>query len=154
MTTGKSGLRRRTAVSLPVTSSDGDSVAQFDGAVDALHKLNRALPTTALGAEEVSALGGLLCQISGALLTLTDLLSAAARHHDHVRLLRAHTDTTAAQRSPQATTLLRDCRGGYLAAYISARAFHADLKHCPPIRAHQGNGATGQVVRDVDPSAD
>ncbi|MGH3838887.1 MAG: hypothetical protein ACRDSF_24810 [Pseudonocardiaceae bacterium] len=131
MTSGIAGRRRRTAVSvsLPVTSRD--PVEQLDRAVDALYQVNRALPKTALSREELIALGGLLIQISGALLTLTDLLSAPTRPYDHARLRRAATNATPAQRPPSATSLLRDCRDGYLAAHRSARALHTDLRRCP-----------------------
>jgi hypothetical protein len=80
--------------------------------------------------EELIALGGLLTQVSGALLTLTDLLSAPAHHYDRTRVLHAIADTTSAARPPASTSLLRDCRDGFLVAYSSARAFHADLKRC------------------------
>ena len=140
MTTGVSGHRRRTAVSvsLPVTSSD--PVEQLDQIVETFHQVNRALPKTVLGREELIAVGGLLIQISGALLTLTDLLSVSTHQHDRARLRRADTDTTPIQRLPVATSLLRDCRDGVLAAYNSARAFHADLRRCSRTRAHRDNG--------------
>lgn len=140
MTTGISSHRRRAAVSmsLPVTSSD--PVDQLDRVVETFHQVNRTLPKAVLGREELIALGGLLTQINGALLTLTDLLSAPAHHYDRARLLRADTDTTSAQRQPAATSLLRDCRDGYFAAYTSARAFHADLRRCPRVGSHEGTG--------------
>ncbi len=143
MTTGISSHRRRTAVSmsLPVTSSD--PVDQLDRVVETFHQVNRVLPKAVLGREELIALGGLLTQINSALLTLTDLLSAPTHHYDRARLLRADTDTTSAQRPPAATSLLRDCRDGYLAAYTSARAFHADLRRCPRTGSHRGNGLNG-----------
>jgi len=54
--------------------------------------------------EELIALGGLLTQISGALLTLTDLLSAPAHHYDRVQMRRADTEATPTQRQPAAAT--------------------------------------------------
>ncbi|MGH3902163.1 MAG: hypothetical protein ACRDTA_28720 [Pseudonocardiaceae bacterium] len=110
--------------------TNNDPVDQLDRVVDAFHQVNRALPKKVLGHEELIALGGLLTQVSGALLTLTDLLSAPAHHYDRTRLLRVETDTPRAHRPPGATGLLRDCRDGYLAAYTSARALHADLRRC------------------------
>ncbi len=130
MTNGISSRRRRAAVSVSSSVSSSDPVDQLDRVVDAFHQVNRALPKKVLGHEELIALGGLLTQVSGALLTLTDLLSAPAHHYDRTRLLRADTDTTRAHRPPDATGLLRDCRDGYLAAYTSARALHADLRRC------------------------
>ncbi len=124
--------------SLSVTSSD--PVEQLDRALETVHRVNRALPNTVLSREELIALGGLLTQISGALLTLSDLLSAPAHHYDRTRLSRADTPATPAEPLPMATSLLRDCRDGFLAAYTSARAFHADLRRCPRARAHRGNG--------------
>ena len=138
MTNGVSEHRGRTAVSLPVASSE--PVEQLDRAVDALHRVNRTLPRTVLSREELIALGGLLTQISGALLTLTERLSTPAQHYDRTRRLRADTGTTAAERLSPATSLLQDCRDGFLAAGTSARAFHADLRLGPPVRAHRRNG--------------
>jgi hypothetical protein len=51
---------------LPITSSD--TVDLLDRAVEIVHQINRALPNTALDREELIAVGGLLTQISGALL--------------------------------------------------------------------------------------
>ena len=135
MTTGITRQRRRSAVSVSSPITTNDPVDQLDRVVEILHQVNRALPKTVLGREELIALGGLLTQISGALLTLTDLLSAPAHHYDRVQLRRADTE---AQRQPAATSLLRDCRDGYLVAYTSARTFHADLRRCP----RTGPGAT------------
>jgi hypothetical protein len=131
MTNGLSGRRRRTAVSvlLPVASSE--PVEQLDHAIEAIHRINRALPKTVLGREELLAIGGLLTQVSSALLTLTDLLSAPAHHYDRTRLRRTDAGTTSTQPPAAATKLLQNCRNGYLAASNSARAFHADLKRCP-----------------------
>ena len=112
---------------------------QLDRVLETFHHVNRALPKTVLGREELIALGGLLTQISAALLTLTDLLGAPAHHYDRTRLLRADTDATPAERLPAATSLLRDCRDGFLTAYTSARAFHADLRRCLRTGAHRGN---------------
>lgn len=140
MTTGLNHRRRAAvSVSLPVASSD--PVEQLDRVVDAFHRVNRTLPKTVLSREELIALGGLVTQISGALLTLTDLLSAPAHHYDRTRLRRVDTDASSAQRLRGAVSLLRDCRDGFRAAYTSARAFHADLRRCPRTRPHCGNGA-------------
>ncbi len=143
MTAGISSHRRRTAVSmsLPVTSSD--PVDQLDRVIETFHQINRALPKAVLSREELIALGGLLTQINGALLTLTDLLSVPAHHYDRARLRHADAYATPAQPPPAATSLLRDCRDGYLAAYTSARAFHADLRRCPRAGSRHGNGLSG-----------
>ncbi|HKR48084.1 MAG TPA: hypothetical protein VJT72_00650 [Pseudonocardiaceae bacterium] len=132
MTNGISNRRRRTSVSMSSSVTNSDPVDQLDRVVDAFHQVNRTLPKKVLGHEELIALGGLLTQVSGALLTLTDLLSAPAHHYDRTRLLRAGTNGPPAQQPPVpgATGLLRDCRDGYLAAYTSARALHADLRRC------------------------
>jgi hypothetical protein len=117
----------RTTVSLPV--ANGDPVEELDRAVDAVHRVNRALPKTVLGREELIAIGGLLTQINRVLLTLTDLLGAPAHHYDRTRLPRADTDTTTpAEGPPAVTSLLQGCRDGYLAAHTSALAFHAHLR--------------------------
>ncbi|MGH4011501.1 MAG: hypothetical protein ACRDTH_25610 [Pseudonocardiaceae bacterium] len=129
MTNGISSRRRRATVSVSSSVTSSDPVDQLDRVVDAFHQINRALPKRVLGHEELIALGGLLTQVSGALLTLTDLLSAPAHHYDRTRL-RTNTDATRAPRPPGATGLLRNCRDGYLAAYTSARALHADLRRC------------------------
>jgi hypothetical protein len=139
MTTGITGHRRRSAVSMSSTVTSSDPVEQLDRVVETFHHVNRTLPKTVLGREELIALGGLLTQISGALLTLTDLLGAPAHHYDRTRMLRAGADSPA-KRLPAATSLLRDCRDGFLAAYTSARAFHADLRRCLRTSAHRGNG--------------
>ncbi|MGH3872210.1 MAG: hypothetical protein ACRDSR_11990 [Pseudonocardiaceae bacterium] len=131
MTTGLSPRRRRTVVSMSVPVASSDPVEQLDRVVDAFHRVNRTLPKTALSREELIALAGLLTQVSVALLTLTDLLSAPAHHYDRTRLRRIDTDAVSVPRLQAAVTLLRDCRDGFLAAYTAARAFHADLKQCP-----------------------
>lgn len=59
-------------------SISSDPIIQLTRVIEIFHLVNRVLTTTALGREELIALGGLLSQISGALLTLTDLLSASA----------------------------------------------------------------------------
>lgn len=138
MTTGITRQRRRTAVSVSLPITTNDPVDQLDRVVEILHQVNRALPRTVLGREELIALGGLLTQVSSAMLTLTDLLSAPAHHYDRAQLRRANTESTPTQRQPAATSLLRDCRDGYLVAYTSARAFHAGLRRCP----WTGPGAT------------
>jgi hypothetical protein len=140
MTTGVSGHRRRAAVSVSLPVINSDPVEQLDQIVETFHYVNRELPKTILGREELIAVGGLLIQISGALLTLTDLLSVPTHHYDRARLRRADADTTSLQRQPAATGLLRDCRDGVLAAYTSAREFHADLRRCSRTRARRGNG--------------
>ncbi|MGH3888100.1 MAG: hypothetical protein ACRDSZ_16320 [Pseudonocardiaceae bacterium] len=140
MTTGLSHHRRRTAVSVSVPVASSDPVEQLDRVVDTFHRVNRALTKTVLSREELIALGGLLTQVSGALLTLTDLLSAPAHHYDRIRLRRMGTDVPPAQRLRAAVSLLRDCREGFRTAYTSARAFHADLRRCPQTQAHCGNG--------------
>jgi hypothetical protein len=130
MTTGISKHRRRTAVSRSYAVTTSDPVELLDRVLETFHQVNRALPKRVLTREELVALGGLLTQVSGALLTLTDLLNAPAHHYDRTRVLHANTDTTPAARPPAATSLLRDCRDGFLMAYTSARAFHADLRRC------------------------
>ncbi|MGH3804491.1 MAG: hypothetical protein ACRDTD_31000 [Pseudonocardiaceae bacterium] len=140
MTTGLSHHRRRTAVSVSVPVASSDPVEQLDRVVDTFHRVNRALTKTVLSREELIALGGLLTQVSGALLTLTDLLSGPAHHYDRTRLRRMGTDVPPAQRLRVAVSLLRDCREGFRTAYTSARAFHADLRRCPQTQAHCGNG--------------
>ena len=131
MTTGISKHRRRTAVSRSYAVTTSDPVELLDRVLETFHQVNRALPKRVLTREELVALGGLLTQVSGALLTLTDLLNAPAHHYDRTRVLHANTDTTPATRPPAAaTSLLRDCRDGFLVAYTSARAFHADLRRC------------------------
>ncbi|MGH3902025.1 MAG: hypothetical protein ACRDTA_27985 [Pseudonocardiaceae bacterium] len=138
MTTVLSNQRRRTAVSVSLPAANSDPVEQLDRVVDAFHRVNRTLPKTVLSCEELIALGGLLTQVSAALLTFTDLLSAPAHHYDRTRLRRLDTDAIRMQRLRTAVSSLRDCRDGFLAAYTSARAFHADLKRSS--RAHRGNG--------------
>lgn len=131
MTTGISRHRRRTAVSRSCSVTTSDPVELLDRVLETFHQVNRTLPKRVLTREELIAVGGLLTQVSGALLTLTDLLSAPAHHYDRTRVLHPNADTTpAAARPPAATRLLRDCRGGFLLAYTSARAFHADLRRC------------------------
>ena len=108
MTTGGiSGHRRCSAVSMSPAVASSDPVEQLDRLVEAFHQVNRALPQTVLGREELIAVGGLLIQITDALLTLTDLLGAPAHHYDRTRLLRAGADVTPAKRLPAATNLLR-----------------------------------------------
>ncbi|MGH8572382.1 MAG: hypothetical protein ACREX8_07390 [Gammaproteobacteria bacterium] len=131
MINGISGRRRRTAVSMSLQLTGSDSVDQLDQIVEILHQVNRTLPKTVLDREELIALGGLLTQINSALLTLIDLLGTPTHHYVRTRLPRADTDAISEPRPPSATSLLRDCRDGYLAAYTSARALHADLRRCP-----------------------
>lgn len=127
MTTEIPGNRRRAAVS--VTSSD--PISQLSRAVETFHRVNRTLPSVPLSREELIALGGLLTQISGALMTLTDLLSAPAHRCDRPVLPRANSGATRVVRPPAAPRLLRNCRDGYLAAYAHARAFHDYLRRRP-----------------------
>jgi len=144
MTTGISSRRRRAAVSVSLPVASSDPVEQLDQIIETFHHVNRALPRTVLGREELIALGGLLIQVSGAMLTLTDLLSVPAHHCDRTQL-RAGSNATPATRLPVATGLLRDCRDGVLAAYNSARAFHADLRRRPRTGARRGTGgASGE----------
>lgn len=140
MTTGVSGHRRRSTVSVSLPVASSDPVAQLDLIVETLHHVNRALPRTVLGREELLAVGGLLIQLNGALLTFADVLSASVHQHDRTRRRWTDADSTPVPRLPVATDLLRGCRDGFLAAYTSARAFHADLRQCPRTRAHRGNG--------------
>jgi hypothetical protein len=131
MTTEDSRRRRRTTVSLSSPDASSEPVDQLSRTVEIIHRVTRSLPTTVIDREELIALGGFLTQISGALLTLTDLLGASAHHFDRTQLRCAHPDTTPAERRPTAASLLRDCRTGYLAAYTSAQALHADFRRCP-----------------------
>lgn len=110
------------SLSVPTTSSE--PVEQLDRAVEIIHQVSRTVSTTVVDREELIALGGLLTQISGALLTLADQLIAPAHHYDRTRALRHHS-TAAHQPS---TRLLLDCRNNYLSASSAARAFHAQLK--------------------------
>lgn len=114
--------RRRTEVSLSSPEASSEPVEQLDRAVEIIHRVTRALPGRVVGREELIALGGLLTQISGALLTFTDLLIASVDHYERTRAVH-DTDVTT-----QATLLLRECRNSYLAAGASAREFHADIK--------------------------
>jgi hypothetical protein len=131
MTTGVAGHRRRAAVSVASPVVSNDLVEQLDLIVETVHHVNLTLPRIVLGWDELLAVGGLLTQINGALLTFTDLLSAPVHHHDRRQLGQTDPDSTPVQRLPVATSLLRDCQDGFLAAYTSARAFHADLRRCP-----------------------
>ncbi|MGH3814611.1 MAG: hypothetical protein ACRDUV_19550 [Pseudonocardiaceae bacterium] len=116
--------RRRSEVSLSSPEASSGPVEQLDRAVEILHGVSRALPETVLSPEELIALGGLLTQISGALLTLTELLIAPVHHYDRTRVPDENTDI----KTPTAATLLRDCRNSYIDASAAARAFHADIK--------------------------
>jgi hypothetical protein len=57
MTTGISGHRRRSAVSVSSSVASTDPVEQLDRVVEAFHQVNRALPKTVLGREALIALG-------------------------------------------------------------------------------------------------
>lgn len=108
MTTRISGRRRRTAVSVSSPVNADDSVDQLDRIVEILHQVNRTLPKTVLGGEELIALGGLITQINGALLTLTDLLSAPTPLRPHPAASgghRRHPATTTTKRHQLATGL-------------------------------------------------
>jgi hypothetical protein len=117
--------RRRSEVSLSSSEVGSEPVEQLDRAVEIIHRATRGLPGTVLSREELIALGGLLTQISGALLTFSELLLAPVHHYDRIR---AGNDNADAPRRPTATALLRDCRNSYHTACVSARAFHADIK--------------------------
>lgn len=119
--------RRRSEVSLSSPDAGGEPVEQLDRAVEIIHRATRGLPGTVLSREELIALGGLLTQISGALLTFSELLLAPVHHYDHIRAGNDNADADSA-RLPTATALLRDCRNSYHTASVSARAFHADIK--------------------------
>jgi hypothetical protein len=119
--------RRRSEVSLSSPDAGNEPVEQLDRAVEIIHRATRGLPGTVLSREELIALGGLLTQISSALLTFSELLLAPVHHYDRIRAGNDSTDT-ATPRRPTATALLRDCRNGYHTASVAARAFHADVK--------------------------
>lgn len=130
MTAGISSRRRRAAVSLsmPVTSSD--PIGQLDRVVEMLHQANRALSGTALGSKELTALGGLLTQISSALLGLTDQLSAPTQRYDRAQMHGGSIDSGGTVRPPAVANSLQNCREGIRATYLAARAFDADLRQC------------------------
>ena len=86
-----------------------------------IHAVSRTLPTAVLDRDELIALGGLLTQISGALLTLTERLTAPVHHYDRTRA----TDPAGLGR---AILLLRKCQNSYQAANASAREFHAEIR--------------------------
>lgn len=135
MTYGITGHRRRATLSVSSPVGNNGPIEQLDHVVDILNKVNRALPLTGLGRAELIAIGGLLTQISDALVTVTDVLGAPAQHHDRTRA---------------AARLLQDCRDGYVTAHTSARAFHADLKRGGRTRTDRGNGL--HVTRASDES--
>lgn len=128
MTSGMSNRRRRTAVSLSMSPTGGDPIDQLDRVVETFHQVNRALSATALGRTELIALGGLLTQISSALLALTDQLAAPTQHFDRTVPHRGYIATSGASRPAVAGGSLQECRNGIRAAYAAARAFHADLR--------------------------
>ncbi|MGH4026652.1 MAG: hypothetical protein ACRDRV_18935 [Pseudonocardiaceae bacterium] len=135
MTYGIAGHRRRATLSVSSPVDNNGPIEHLDHVVDILNKINRALPLNALGRAELTAIGGLLTQISSALVTVTDVLSAPVQDCDRTRA---------------ATRLLRDCRDGYVTAHTSAQALHADLKRGARTRAHRGNGS--HVTRTSDES--
>lgn len=117
--------RRRATVSLscPSPTARCEPVERIDRAVELIHQANRAVVGVAVDRDELIALAGLLTQISGALLTLTDQLIAPAHHFDRTRALRQDQTTR-----PPTTHALLECRNSYLTASTAARAFHAELK--------------------------
>jgi hypothetical protein len=119
-------------LSSPVASSEpvttGEPVELLDRAIEIIHLINRAFPRAALSREELIALSGLLTQISGALLTLTDLLIAPAQRYGRTRALPKTPDSVPSPPGQSAAGLLLDCRNSYLDASTSARACHAALK--------------------------
>lgn len=125
MTYGIAGHRRRATLSISSPVDNNDPIGQLDHVVDILNKVNRAMPLTGLGRAELIAIGGLLTQLSGALVTVADVLGAPMRDCDRTRV---------------AARLLRDCRDCYVAARTSAQAFHADLKRGARTRMHHDNG--------------
>ncbi len=128
MTNGVSNRRRRTAVSLSMSAASADPIDQLDRVVETFHQVNRALSSTVLGRTELIALGGLLTQISSALLALTDQLAAPTQHFDRNLPHRTYIATTGSSRPAVAGGSLQECRNGIRAAYTAARAFHADLR--------------------------
>jgi hypothetical protein len=128
-----SGRRQRRGVSLSAPGVSGALGEQLSRVSEILDRVNRTLPRrTVTGREELSALGGLLTEISGGLVTLTNLLSASAHHYDRTQVPRAGTDTTASEHRPAPFGLLRDCQDACAAAHAAARAFHAELRHGLP----------------------
>ena len=111
---------------MPAASSD--PIDQLDRVVEILHQANRALPSMALGGKELTALGGLLTQISSALLALTDQLSVPAQRYDRAQLHRASIDSGGTPRPPAVASSLQNCRYGIRACYLAARAFDAGLR--------------------------
>lgn len=120
-----SGPRRRAEVSLSCPEMSSEPVGQLDQAVELLHRVTRGLSARPLGPEELIALGGLLTQISGALLTITDMLTAPVQHYSRARTGGAD---SAAAHKPTAGTLLREARNSYHVAGLAARSLHAELK--------------------------
>lgn len=129
MTNGVSRNRRRDlSLSMPPVSRD--PIGQLDRLVEALHQVNRALPTMALGRKELIAFGALLVQINGALLTFTDRLDHLARLGGRNRPYRTYPDPKEELLSAAADTALQNCRRGIRATYAAALTFHADLRQC------------------------
>ncbi|HET9255017.1 MAG TPA: hypothetical protein VFO16_07425, partial [Pseudonocardiaceae bacterium] len=121
--------RRRAAVSLSMSAAaSGDPITQLDWVVETFQQVNQALSKTALGRSELIALGGLLAQISGALLVLTDQLSAATQHYDRTQAHRPWASGAGPSRCVTAGSALQGCREGIRATYLAAQAFRADLK--------------------------
>jgi hypothetical protein len=128
MTDGSSSRRRRTAVSLSVSATSSNPVTQLERVVETFRQVNGALPATVLGRTELIALGQLLAQISGALLALTDQLSAAAQHYDRTQLHRVYSGAAESSRCVTVGNTLQNCRNGIRATYLAAQAFRADLR--------------------------
>lgn len=118
---GRQRLRRE--VSLSARETSGEPVEQLDRAVELIHGITRGLPASVLTGDELVALGGLLTQISNALMTFTDLLIPPVHHY-----VRTRQALQPEVYSGEAVALLRDCRSNYLAAGTSARKFHAQLR--------------------------
>ncbi|MBV9013020.1 MAG: hypothetical protein JO272_13400 [Pseudonocardiales bacterium] len=86
-----------------------------------------------MGHQELIALGGLLAQISGALLALTDQLSAPTHRYDRIQQRRARTDASGEPEPVAASSTLQNCRDGLRTTYAAALAVphrpHAALLH-------------------------
>lgn len=118
--------RRRRRVSLSAPALTTEPVGHLDHATEMIHRTTRSLAAIVPDHDELIALAGLLTQISGALLTLTELLTTSTHQGDRTPTGEDSTDAT---RTPTAADLLRDCRNSYLTAHATARAAHAHLKH-------------------------
>lgn len=119
---GQSHYRRRPHVSLSAPTLAIEPVEHLDHATEIIHRTNRALAATAPDHEELIALAGLLTQITGGLLTLTELLMTSISRRDPTLLAQDGT------RPHAALGPLEDCRNSYYIARTTARAVHAHLK--------------------------